>query len=813
MRPARPTSPTSPEGGMNDIGGAAAASCGRRPTACHESQQLPSPGPPCGGSSSRLAYSSSFITTAASDNSNSYNSNILIGTLCSPTTPPAGPPAPPAVQQLAPLSPVAALKASPRTAVPAARTASRLSSLWSPGGGHQQQQYQQHPDPPAAALQSSTSTPQMQLHPPHVLPDAEAAPAFVVEAWPALSLSCSACPTVNLSPPSPASPFAASAADGGGLLAAPAAAAASTAPAALAAPSRARRLLAPAPAEDAAAAAAAAAVTATARSAAVQELYGSSSSSRSAPACHQAAVGDGVPGPQPPAAVHVPVVAAAAAGAVDAAAVIINRRGSISLMPQQQRPSTATLQQQQQQQGGRGASQTLAAPRLTYEVVTADVEYSAAPATAAATAAGAGSPFSPPSPADMWGAAAAAASGGPQQGLLQPCLPPQAAVATAASPPAGMIIGSSANNSSSGDVPVAAAPGADAAAAALPHSAAATAAAAAAADDAADAAGGGGGRAGRVRRPANAVYDELMPQRPLPPRSVLHLSMSAPAAMLHGVVSSQNAWGLSNFKVVRDIYQGYASTVHKAECLHSGEPVALKVYRLKGQSDFLRYQMMRELHIHARLAHDSMVHLIGAFQDGNKLVMVQEYMRGGTLARVREELGGRLSEFQAMHLVLVPLLRALAHLHARGIVHRDIKPANLLFTPNWRIKLCDFGVSICLSEERAVTRTGSKDYIHGAGGDGVPAQEPGRGQQGERRARLHARRGRAGRAAAYGPRASSSARREPADELCFPSSVGEPARAFIRACLQLNPADRPTVRELRQHEWVIKSLEAPIKSP
>ncbi|EFJ49005.1 hypothetical protein VOLCADRAFT_90411 [Volvox carteri f. nagariensis] len=40
-----------------------------------------------------------------------------------------------------------------------------------------------------------------------------------------------------------------------------------------------------------------------------------------------------------------------------------------------------------------------------------------------------------------------------------------------------------------------------------------------------------------------------------------------------------------------------------------------------------------------------------------------------------------------------------------------MQPENVLFTSDWKLKLADFGVSIDLSKERAVTRTGTVTYM------------------------------------------------------------------------------------------------------
>ncbi len=39
------------------------------------------------------------------------------------------------------------------------------------------------------------------------------------------------------------------------------------------------------------------------------------------------------------------------------------------------------------------------------------------------------------------------------------------------------------------------------------------------------------------------------------------------------------------------------------------------------------------------------------------------------------------------------------------------QPENVLFTADWRLVIADFGVSINLNEERAVTRAGTLEYM------------------------------------------------------------------------------------------------------
>ncbi|KAG2451016.1 hypothetical protein HYH02_004286 [Chlamydomonas schloesseri] len=302
---------------------------------------------------------------------------------------------------------------------------------------------------------------------------------------------------------------------------------------------------------------------------------------------------------------------------------------------------------------------------------------------------------------------------------------------------------------------------------------------------------------------------------PVPADGMIFVSHLAPPAMTEDRCGA--CWATSDFEITRKLHAGYASSVFKATCLVTNTDVVLKAYNLSSLSTFLRHQVLRELDIHARLVHPSVVQLYSTFKEGNLLVLVQEYVRGGSLDRVRRKLGGRMTEFQAMHLVLLPLLNALVYLHGRGIVHRDIKPENLLFTPEWQLKLCDFGVSICLHEERAVTKTGSKEYMAPEVVVCPLKRGPEDNKENEILAYTPAVDVWSLGALMYellvgftpfpgGPPARTGGG-DPAAQLRFPSSVGEPARAFVRSCLQLHPGDRPTIPQLMKDRWVQIALE------
>lgn len=303
------------------------------------------------------------------------------------------------------------------------------------------------------------------------------------------------------------------------------------------------------------------------------------------------------------------------------------------------------------------------------------------------------------------------------------------------------------------------------------------------------------------------VKSEVMEDAPnVRKTKLISVSPSLPIAM------QRRNWSLADYTVIRKMYTGYASSVYQAQCNYSGEMVALKVYHLESLCELNHYQVLREIRVHAGLHHQNIIHLFTSFQEGNDVVLVQEYAENGDLYRLLHKNGGRLAERQAVEMVLAPFLHALHYLHTRGIMHRDIKPENVLFTDQWVLKLADFGLAIDLNEERAVTRAGTLDYMAPEVLRCPPKNLP---QENKHLSQLFYNNSVDAWAVgvfAYElivgyPPFSSSNQMDSVERIMhgrpdFPEKTTELARDFICQALQKHPGDRPTVMEMLHHPWV-----------
>lgn len=108
-----------------------------------------------------------------------------------------------------------------------------------------------------------------------------------------------------------------------------------------------------------------------------------------------------------------------------------------------------------------------------------------------------------------------------------------------------------------------------------------------------------------------------------------------------------------------------------------------------------------EVIAHARLDHPGIVRVLdfGTIPSALEALgcapgtpyLVTERAAGGSLARA-----GFPRPLAQQKPILVAILAALAHAHARGVVHRDLKPSNVLLSaplPEGRAQLCDFGIA------------------------------------------------------------------------------------------------------------------------
>ena len=138
---------------------------------------------------------------------------------------------------------------------------------------------------------------------------------------------------------------------------------------------------------------------------------------------------------------------------------------------------------------------------------------------------------------------------------------------------------------------------------------------------------------------------------------------------------------------------GGLGIVYRARDRVLGELVALKVLRpeVLASDDQAASRLAEELRVARRISHRNVVRMHDIGESDGVTFLTMEYVDGASLATIIETRGAL--EPAAVISIARQLMRALAVMHAEGIVHGDLKPANLLLGPSGVLKLSDFGIA------------------------------------------------------------------------------------------------------------------------
>ncbi|KAF6306905.1 polo like kinase 4 [Rhinolophus ferrumequinum] len=170
---------------------------------------------------------------------------------------------------------------------------------------------------------------------------------------------------------------------------------------------------------------------------------------------------------------------------------------------------------------------------------------------------------------------------------------------------------------------------------------------------------------------------------------------------------------IEDFKVGNLLGKGSFAGVYRAESIHTGLEVAIKMIDKKAMYKAGMVQRVQnEVKIHCQLKHPSILELYNYFEDNNYVYLVLEMCHNGEMNRFLKNRRKPFSENEArqfMHQIITGML----YLHSHGILHRDLTLSNLLLTRNMNIKIADFGLATQLKmpHEKHYTLCGTPNYI------------------------------------------------------------------------------------------------------
>lgn len=221
----------------------------------------------------------------------------------------------------------------------------------------------------------------------------------------------------------------------------------------------------------------------------------------------------------------------------------------------------------------------------------------------------------------------------------------------------------------------------------------------------------GGGRARCVSSPSDHAPTSLdinAPRHSISERAILRSAVT-----INDEVERLRAGSLARVGVVlSDKYKlesllgfGGTAAVYVATNIVVGRPCAIKILHGEHRREpEIVERFRREAFAANRIRvdgqpHPNVVDIIDAGESDGHLYLVQELLRGETLAEYLLEQSGGMLAPEVIVALMRPVIHAIATAHAAGVVHRDIKPDNVFLVDRSALgrpplpKVLDFGIA------------------------------------------------------------------------------------------------------------------------
>ncbi len=162
---------------------------------------------------------------------------------------------------------------------------------------------------------------------------------------------------------------------------------------------------------------------------------------------------------------------------------------------------------------------------------------------------------------------------------------------------------------------------------------------------------------------------------------------------------------IGRFEIMRELGRGAQSVVYLARDPHLQREVAIKTLHFSKPDPEQNRRLLDEARTVSQMRHPNIVPIFEAGEEGGDLYLVFEYVPGKNLGEYLRE-AGALSPVRAIS-VIKPVLEAIAHAHALGVIHRDLKPTNILINEEGFPRVMDFGIAARVQAEQ---KGGDQDF-------------------------------------------------------------------------------------------------------